>query len=58
MERIIFITIIASASIYVIVRVYRKIKVIINLSKGKKMGDSCCGCSSCSMSDRCEKSEP
>ena len=64
MERIIFIAIIVSASIYVIVRVYRKIKVIINLSRGKKIFDpalskgkrgSCCECGSCPMSDRCEE---
>jgi len=54
MERIIFIAIIVSASIYVIVRVYRKIKVIVNLSKGEMRG-SCCECGSCPMSDRCEE---
>jgi hypothetical protein len=59
MEKIIFITIIVSASIYIIVRVYYRIKMIIQYSRGKKSfahpADSCCGCSSCSVSDECKK---
>jgi hypothetical protein len=51
-EKIIFIAIIAAALIYLIVRVYYKIKMLINLSNGKP-GDSCCNCSSCPMSDQC-----
>ena len=53
-EKIIFITIIVAASIYLIVRVYYRIKMLINMSKGKPV-DSCCGCSSCPMSDQCGK---
>ncbi|MCL1833416.1 MAG: hypothetical protein FWG49_02835 [Leptospirales bacterium] len=56
MEKIIFISIIVSALIYVIVRVCRRIKVIVNLSKGD-MTDSCCDCSSCSVSGCGGKSE-
>ena len=55
-EKIIFIAIIAAASIYLIVRVYYRIKMLINMSKGKPV-DSCCGCSSCPMADQCEEKE-
>ena len=46
MEKFIFIAIILVASIYVIVRIYYRIKIMINLSKGKTE-DSCGECGSC-----------
>jgi len=53
MENIIFWIIILSASVYAAVKIFKKIRDFIKMSKGEKDTGSCSGCSSCPTAGTC-----
>lgn len=55
MENIIFGIIIVSAAVYAGVKIYKKIRLFIKMSKGEKDNSTCCGCDSCPTAGTCGK---
>lgn len=53
MENIIFTVIILSAAVYALIKIYKKLRMFIEISKGKRNRSSCSGCSSCPSAGSC-----